>query len=762
MSKAQDALDGLIEKLGQKVHRNPMPFVLFLHFSAGAPAEAFRNVFQLFHDMIHYYVPEGVDEYPDDPESINYMHYDCSKLFVEDADTPFFADRPFANKLVNLADSFKHGAQQRRIYIFEGLPGSGKSTFLNNLLTRFEEYTRIPDGAIYETYWRLDVEQLGANPEEDIGAFVHHPLQTRHTHGKHGTDRISGDMARLLRMGKYLDVPCPSHDHPILQVPKAYRRELLDQLIPDGDFKDRLFSRHEYEWVFDDEPCAICSSIYQALLDRLESPAGIFDMLHARRYFFNRMLGDGISVYNPGDPVHREPITNPMLQAYLNYLFRDSTLVEHVYSPLAKTNNGVFAIMDIKGHNKERLMDLHGIISDGIHKVGNVEERVLSFFIGIMNPEDEKAIGEMQSFEDRAVRINFHYVLDYKTEVEIYRHRFGRDIDAKFLPRVLDNFARVIISTRLLPRSEHMEEWIEDTGRYCRYCDENLLLLKMDIYGGRIPSWLSEDDRKGFNRRRRRAIVGEADKEGARGVSGRRSIQIFNEFYSKYVQRDLLISMDMVRGYFQQEAERLGLEIPEGFLDSLVKLYDYETLQEVKEALYHYNEERIAKDIQNYLFAINYEHDTTETCDFTGDVLEINEKFLSGLETRLLGSKATDEDREEFRNDTQRTYVTKTLAQEMRVEGKSIIETKLYLDLYALYTRSLKENALDPFLDNDNFRQAIKDFGSDEFKAHDQAIQDDVGFLIQNLCDKFGYTREGAKQVCVNVIDKDLARNDDE
>ncbi len=99
----------------------------------------------------------------------------------------------------------------------------------------------------------------------------------------------------------YLEVSCPSHDHPLLILPREYRREIFDKLITDGEFKKKLFSHKQYEWVFRDNPCTICFSLYQTLLDLLGSPARVFEMVYARRYDLNRRLGQGISVFNPGD-----------------------------------------------------------------------------------------------------------------------------------------------------------------------------------------------------------------------------------------------------------------------------------------------------------------------------------------------------------------------------------------------------------------------------------------------------------------------------
>ena len=51
--------------------------------------------------------------------------------------------------------------------------------------------------------------------------------------------------------------------------------------------------------------------------------------------------------------------------------------------------------MDVKSHNTERLIELHNIISEGLHKVEDIEENVNSLFLALMNPEDKKNIKEI-------------------------------------------------------------------------------------------------------------------------------------------------------------------------------------------------------------------------------------------------------------------------------------------------------------------------------------------------------------------------------
>jgi predicted Ser/Thr protein kinase len=759
MTNIDKVIQHLNRKITERGHAQSIPFDEFLRILSEQPGAVVRNIFQTFHDMIHTYVGEGVNEYPDDPESINYVNYDCRRLFVEDTDHPFFADRLFANRLIQHVDAMKGSARQNKIYIFEGPPGSGKSTFLNNLLKKFEEYANSPAGIRYEVVWKLDRRVLGRINETQVNSFMDR-LSSLLDEYELGQSEMLEMKNALQRSGDFVEVSCPSHDNPLLLIPKKDRRSFFDDLFRNDEFKWKLFTDKEYEWVFSENPCTICSSIFDALIQRLPTSMDIYQMIHARPYRFNRRMGEGITVFNPGDkPMRQNIMTNELLQRKIDMLLGDSNEVKYFFSSFAKTNNGIYALMDVKSHNAERLLELHNIISEGIHKVEDVEENVKSLFIALMNPEDEKAMEGFQSFTDRIEFINTPYVLDLHTEVDIYRNIFGKHIDENFLHRVLHNFARVIISTRMNERSDALLEWINDPSKYRLYCDENLQLLKMEIYTGYIPAWLTDEDRKRLTAKRRRRIISESETEGVTGFSGRDSIKIFNEFFSAYARKDKLITMSNLITFFTKWRMDLNVMVPEGFIDSLLRHYDYSVLQEVKESLYYYNEEQIARDILNYMFAVNFELGSVEVCRFTGERLEISGEFLNAIEGRLLGAESDEDGRIAFRRETQKEYASRTLTQDILVEGRQPRETGLYQSLHERYVHNLKEKVLEPFLDNANFRRAIKDYDTEAFKTYDKRIRDDVTFLIGNLCaSKFHYTKQSAKEVCVYVIDNDLAR----
>ncbi|MDO3377536.1 serine protein kinase PrkA [Geoalkalibacter halelectricus] len=757
MNSIEKALQRINLSLNHWGQGEQLSFEEFLQRTAESPQRMVRNIFQQFHDMIRSYLREGYDEYPDDPESIHFRSYDTTRLFVEDTDNPFFADRLFANRLVNLVDALKRGAQQNKIYIFEGPHGCGKSTFLNNLLMKFEKYANTEQGATWETVWRLDRRLLGTFSQQETNQFLDKLSQLL---DEYELEQKEGAELKLpaAMPESHVEVPCPSHDHPLLMIPKEGRRLFLDELFAADPEARALLAEKEYDWVFRSAPCTICESLYQALLGKLRNPAQVFRMVQARPIAFNRRVGEGVSVFNPGDkPLKQISLSNEILQNRLNALLRDSNQVRYLYSRFARTNNGIYALMDVKGHNVERLIELHNIISEGVHKVEDIEENVSSLFLALMNPEDKENIKDFQSFSDRIEYIKIPYVLDINTEVEIYRKTFGGQIDEGFLPRVLHNFSRTIISSRMNIRSEAMLEWIGDADKYKIYCDPNLQLLKMEIYTGHIPKWLSEEDRKRLTAKRRRRIIAESETEGTRGFSGRDALKIFNDFHSAYAKEGKLITMANLHKYFRTHKE-LVEALPHGFLDSLVQMYDYTVLQEVKESLYYYNEEQIGREITNYLFAVNFEPGTTATCNYTGNRLEINEEFFEGSERKLLGPAADFAQRLRFRRAVQKEYTASALTQEIMAEGKTINETTLFRDLFERYVYHLKEKVLDPFLENENFRRAIKDFGGESFRTYDKKIRADVSFLINNLVRKYKYTPTGAREVCMYVIDNDIAK----
>lgn len=735
-------LEETLQKLSEELKINDpydrINFDDFLHIAATEPNIVFRDIFKFFYDMINHYVPEGKDDYKHSNDTIGFVSYDFNKLFVENCDDPFFADRLFANRFMNLVSSFSSGSQSNRIVLFEGPPGSGKSTFLKNLLARLEAYANTSDGILYKTYWRISLDKL--KKKSSLYNLVETNSLTVENGDSNGT-------------GKYLEIACPNNDHPILQIPKKYRRKLIEDLIEDEKIKEEILNSKEYQWIFKDEACHICQSIYNSLSEQLGDPLQVLRMIYARRITFNRQFGKGISVYNPGDEINYHPIYDANSQKMIDLIFPIEP-IRYVHSHYAYTNNGIYALMDIKENNVKRLIGLHGIISDGIHKVEHVEERIKSIFLGLVNPEDKRTYIGVKSFQDRILHVNIPYILDYDAEVNVYRNKFD-DIESRFLPGVLDNFAKIIISSRMKKDSNTIKKWLKDISLYSKYNDKYFMLLKMQLYKGIVPNWLSEEDVKSFTKEVRKDILAESETEGISGISGRNSISIFNKLMSKFEDDEKLITMLDVNQFFNADDYLIKM-IPDDIIPSLEAMYDFEVLQQIKDSIYYFNRNQIQKEILDYLYALNYDFGNTVVNTYTGKKILVSEELLTGFEAIILGASAGNEKFVSFRKDAQKEFITMTLAIEIKLQGKKIEETLQFQKLLEKYKRSIKENALSAYIDNDNFKRAIIDYKNSSFKNYPVKLKSDVERLIINLQDKYEYTEKGAKQVSIYAIDKKL------
>lgn len=733
----KEIFDQLEDRVRQE-KRTVWSFDEYLQLVKKDPLKVLRNIFQLFHDMVVEYVGEGEDEYPGDPESIGFVKYDCSKIFIEGTDEPFFPDRLFANRFVRQTKSLRQGSRQNHLYAYLGPPGCGKSRFLNNLMGAFERYVNSEAGRSYELFWEIDESRYWKE--------------------------VSGESKSQPRK---LEVPCPNHDYPILLIPKSFRKEFLEQLLGDNgeDICEKIFEEKEYQWISKNEVCTICNSIFWELFEKCGSLNKVLEFVKVRPYKFNRRIGEGISIFNPGDrPPERSYFADKQLQTQLDRLFGFNK-VQYLFSPLSRTNNGIYVLMDVKDHNKMRLLELHNVISEGVHKVGGViEENINSLFFALMNPEDKAVLDEQKGAQSIHGRIQYNtitYVLEVQTEMKIYKSVFGEHIALRFLPHVLENFCRIIIASRMNAECPPLKEWIKDLTKYKRYCDKEGRLLRMELYSGVIPSWLSDEDRKNFSASARRKLITEAEREGLdpatgerRGFTGRDSIQLFAEFFTRYGSRANLINMANVSEYFKHGIgkEQRDKYIPQEFLASLENWYDYSVLNEVKEALYFYNKNQIVQDILHYLWAVNYDLGAKTRCSYTNKEIEVTIDFLKLIGGYICGRQLSDEEAKTLALNYQKKYV-QFLSQD---PSQDITQTEFYQDLLHAYTANLKEKALQPFLKNETFREAIKSFGTQEFEPFDERLKEHVRHMIKTLVERFGYTEEGAREVCLYVLDKRL------
>lgn len=705
------------------------------------PKKILRDVFQLFSDAINFYIKTTIT-------SKNEKEYNTDELLIKDCESPFYADRFFTKRFMQIINNIRQSGQINRIYLFEGPPGSGKSTFLNNLLNKIQNYTTLPEGIFLKTVWHLNISKLSKRKNdfyEKIEAFaIKYQI-------KELLDYIEENTTKIIQ-SEFIDISCPYNDHPILQIPKQFRKSILDVIIEDEDFKKQLYTNSEYSWIFKEDPCHICMSLYENLYEILQNPYEIFKMLNARVFTYNRRFGYGISIYNPGDENFNKIIENQFLQNILQNLFNNDK-VQYIHSPFAYTNNGIYALMDLKEKNIQRFKDLHSVISDGINKVNSREERIRTLFIGLINPEDKKVYEDIKSFQDRIVTIKIPYVLDYNIVIKIHKHRFSY-IPNLFMPEVLESFAIFVVCTRIDRNNEKIKNLIKNKNLY-PFLDKDLLLLKIELLSNNIPNWLTESDKNAIEDFIKKNTI-ESENDGFQGLSERSAISLLQTFISKFPNKKQIIKMSDLIDFLENYLKENKNLLPENFIKSLSDYYDFKIVEQVKDSVYFYNKNQITKEILNYLYAINFEIGQEINCPYTNEKIVVSEDLLKNFEVIILGTTTPTAQRIEFRKNKQKEYVSTTLAQEIQIQGKKITETKQFKDLFIDYTTNLKQNALAPYENNELFKSALKDFGKKEFEKYDVKIKNDIKRIIKNLTKKYNYTIKSAIEIIEYVLNKKL------
>lgn len=750
------ALENLFGSIAEeKKDLDPISFRDFFAKAKTRP-RVLRNIFNLFQDM----VKESVQEEHNPNSRIPGFSttYDYSNLFVEGVSKgPFFIGQMAAHYLMGKIKLL--GVGQNKICMFRGLHGAGKSVMFDILMQKLEEYTHTDAGEFYRVVWRLDKKKLPWLKKSNVEGIFGDAL---------GVNMAGNGLAQqksiVTETSEYVQVRCPCNDHLVSLVPLGktgeIRQSFLDDILPNNRFRYKTLGSSAYEWIFRVKPCALCNTLMDTLLDLFEFNE-VLDFIYAERFLFNRRLGEGINIFGPGDKVGRGDIVDKFAENRLSSLPGSQKIVT-TYSWRARYNNAILGFMDVKRNNVERLRSAHNEISDGVRNVGpGIEENVNTFFLATMNPEDEEAVN-LASMKDRIEYVDIGYVTDYRVEQKIYENVFGKNVlKSWFLPRVLENFAKAIVASRIELKSSTIFDLID----LKKYKDLGgifflLTLLKLEIYSGIIPEWLNDEDRQTLEKYQER-IIQEGEVEGKKGFSGRDSQNILSRLLRTAKEKERMIGMGDLTWFFKKLSTYVtGLngKAEKGkilsFVGPLEGVYGYEVLQQVKNSVCFVNEEQVRRDISNYIFALNFDLGAKVKCPYTGDEIEITEEFFDRVENKFLGENEILLSilyREEF----QAAY-SETLSQEIGLEGKSLAETKLFRRVYDMWIKQVLATALDKYADSDQFRQAVKDYDTPMFATHDEKIILVITRMIKKMISDYGYDSEEAKHIVLYVLDKGL------
>src|SRR5437762_1336864 len=152
-----------------------------------------RNAFQRIYDMILSY---GIEDYVEQKRKITRYRF-----FRDDKHNGRDAVYGIDQSLNHLVDIFKSASRnygtERRVILLHGPVGSAKSTIVRLLKKGLEEYSHIPEGAMYSFAWT----NIANDVEKEVYALLNDEL------------------------------PCPMREEPLHLIPFDQRGKLIDDLM---------------------------------------------------------------------------------------------------------------------------------------------------------------------------------------------------------------------------------------------------------------------------------------------------------------------------------------------------------------------------------------------------------------------------------------------------------------------------------------------------------------------------------------------------
>ncbi|EKD50320.1 MAG: hypothetical protein ACD_62C00577G0001 [uncultured bacterium] len=425
------------------------------------PAVA-RIAFQRIYDMILSY---GTDEYVEYKKHITRFTF-FSDPFEDGKDAVFGIDIHLM-KLVNVfkAAALRYGPE-KRVILLHGPVGSSKSTIVRLLKKGLENYSRIPEGALYSFRWK----KLRQNDAE--------------------LDRIFGLVDTI---------DDPIHGEPLYLIPKKAREQFLDEVNKKLSEKDRI--------VLEGDLSPISRFIYTELFNHYEGDwAKVVEHVEVYRVSLSEKDRIGIGTFQPKDEKNQD---STELTGDINY--RKIAEYGSESDPRAFNfdgefniaNRGVIEFVEMLKLDVAFLYDLLGASQE--HKIKPkkfAQTDIDEVIIGHTNePEYRKLQNNeyMEALRDRTIKIDIPYITRVSQEIKIYEKDFSnRKIKGKHIaPHTLEVAAMWAILTRLEePKKANLT-----------------LMQKLRLYDGKSLPGFTEDNVKELRK--------EAGREGLEGISPR-------------------------------------------------------------------------------------------------------------------------------------------------------------------------------------------------------------------------------------------------
>jgi len=395
--------------------------------------------------MVHFGTYEV--ERPEGPVT-RYRVFDCP---WSDGKDRVVGQEAAQNALFRIINGFARERRVTRLLLLHGPNGSAKSSLIDCVSQAIEHYSAEPEGAIYRFNWifpstNVAKKRLGFGASTMRGALESYAK----------LDDVDVD-ARL---------PADLRDHPLLLLPKAQRRELIERLREERRLpEDEPLGEYLVEGDLSPRSRQIADSLLAAYHGDMQR---VLQHVQVERFYFSRRYRTGVVTIEPQlhvDASMRQVTMDQGLSALpssLKYL--------SMYEPfgdLIDANRGILNYNDLLKKPVDAFKYLLATCERGTVSLPNAILHLDVIFLASSNEVHLRAFKEYPdwpSFKGRMDLVKMPYLRDFTVEQAIYDEQVARsDLADKVVPHTTWMLALWAVLTRLhRPRSENYPTQIRD------------------------------------------------------------------------------------------------------------------------------------------------------------------------------------------------------------------------------------------------------------------------------------------------------------
>ena len=303
-----------------------------------------------------------------------------------------------------LVSNFAREGRTNRLILLHGPNGSAKSTFVASLQRAMEHYSTLDVGALYRFNWifpsqKLTKAGIGFGGGFDTGGGA------PETYAYLDDEFIEAKIADEMR------------DHPLLLVPRAKRRELIESRLA-GEIKAGF---RPADYLLRGDLSHRNRQIFEALLSSYHGDlAKVLRHVQVERFFVSRRYRQAAATVEPQLAVdaRSRQLTMDRSLASLPPALQSLTLYEY-QGELVDGNRGVIDFADLLKRPLESYKYLLGTVEQGRVSLDVASLELDTIFIGSSNEgylSAFKEVPEFQSFKGRIELVRVPYLLDYRVE----------------------------------------------------------------------------------------------------------------------------------------------------------------------------------------------------------------------------------------------------------------------------------------------------------------------------------------------------------